>query len=324
MLAHYFTILILLLVAICNQQKVDSWFIDKPIFEAGKQGSFDEIAVKDPSILFFENKWHLFYTARDSSEYTTGYVSAEKLSELQNASRHELGIIRGESRYGCAPQVFFFEPQKKWYLIFQTRDSNYQPAFSTTKSISNPNSWSKAQNLIEKDSRKKWIDFWIIADQHRVYLFYTEAHFGVMVRSTSTNNFPNGWGKSRLVLENIHEAVHVYKVKEKNEFHMIYELNTNGIRSFGLAKANHLEGPWKKETDDYASNNQLILSKNVEPWTEMISHGELIRSNYNEFMEYEPYNCQWLIQGLLKKELKKEYTMLPWKLGIIKQMQNAK
>ncbi|MEF8985274.1 MAG: hypothetical protein V5A51_11845 [Bacteroidales bacterium] len=33
------------------------------------------------------------------------------------------------------------EPDKnKWFLIFQNRDSNYQPAFSTTTTISKPES----------------------------------------------------------------------------------------------------------------------------------------------------------------------------------------
>lgn len=267
MTTHFFTICLILFTTICGQQKEHFWLVSKPVFEAGEQGSFDEVAVKDPSIVFFENKWHLFYTARDSNEYTTGYISAKKLSELKKATRHELKTIRGKTNYGCAPQIFFFEPQKKWYLIFQNHDSNYQPAFATNYNIAEPEKWSKAQNLIEKDSRKKWIDFWIIADEEMVYLFYTEAHFGVMVRSTKISDFPNGWGKSELVLENIHEAVHIYKAKDKNEFHMIYELNTDGIRSFGLAKATNIVGPWKKETDCYATNKQLIWNKNVKPWT---------------------------------------------------------
>jgi len=297
----------------------NSWTIDSPVFTSGTIGSFDEIAVKDPSIVFFENMWHVFYTARSKSDYTTGYVSSKDLKHMDVAPRHKLKKIRGKTRYGCAPQVFYFEPHKKWYLIFQNRDSNYQPAFSTTAVISDPDSWSEAKKLIEKDTSKKWIDFWIIADQENVYLFYTEAHNGVMVRSTSFENFPNGWGKSKKVFDNVHEAVHIYKVKGKQEFHMIYELNTRGVRSFGLAVANSLKGPWKKVTDEYATGDQLIWADNSTTWTEMISHGEVIRFGYNQFMEYEPVNCRWLIQGLMKKDMNTRYEMLPWKLGIIQQ-----
>jgi predicted GH43/DUF377 family glycosyl hydrolase len=293
------------------------WNVGDPIFKKGEKGSFDEVSVKDPSIVYFKDEWHLFYTARGNNEYTTAYVSSKKLKDLNNSPRFELKQIRGETRYGCAPQVFYFEPQKKWYLIYQNRDANYQPVFSTNSEISKPNLWAVPQNLIEKDSKKKWIDFWVIADKTKVYLFYTEAHSGVMIRSTTIEDFPNNWSKSKKVFDDIHEAVHIYKVIDKNEFHMIYELNNNGIRSFGLAKANHLEGKWEKVSDEYATGNQLNYAVNSGTWTEMVSHGEVIRSAYNELLEYDPENCQWLIQGILKSELGVDYPFLPWKLGII-------
>lgn len=295
----------------------NSWKIGNPVLLPGSKGSFDEVAVKDPSILFFQNAWHLFYTARSENEYTTGYVSAKNLKELQLAPRFELKQIRGKTRYGCAPQVFYFEPQKKWYLIFQSRDSNYQPAFSTSETISNPDSWNTSKPLLQKDKPDKWIDFWIIADDVKVYLFYTEAHKGVVMRSTNLNDFPNKWSMGKNVFDNVHEAVHIYKVKSKQEFHMIYELNNDGIRSFGLASAKNLTGPWEKITDNYANGNQLNFSENSAVWTEMVSHGEVIRSGYNQKMEYEPESCSWLIQGILKKELHADYPSIPWKLGII-------
>ena len=293
------------------------WTISSPVFEQGKIGSFDEIAVKDPSIVHYENEWHLFYTARSRNEYTTAYTSAKTLDELNTAARYELKRIRGKTRYGCAPQVFYFEPHKKWYLIFQNRDSNYQPAYSTNIKISNPNSWSKHQNLIEKDTDAKWIDFWVIADNSRVYLFYTEAHKGVMLRSTDIEDFPNNWSAAKEVFNNIHEAVHIYKVVNKPEYHMIYELNRNGVRSFGLAMAKKLSGPWERTTDVYASGDRLQYATGEKIWTEMVSHGEVIRSGYNQYLDYDPENCRWLIQGLNKKQLNSNYPLLPWKLGII-------
>ncbi|NQU55067.1 MAG: hypothetical protein HQ522_21315 [Bacteroidetes bacterium] len=298
----------------------NKWKIENLIFEKGSKGSFDEVSVKDPSIVFFENAWHLFYTARGKNEYTTGYVSTKELNGLNSAPRFELKQIRGKTRYGCAPQVFYFEPQNKWYLIFQNRDANYQPAFSTTETISKSETWSAAKPLIQKDKSEKWIDFWVMADETKVYLFYTEAHSGVVVRSTSFDNFPGGWNEGVNVFDDVHEAVHIYKVADANEFHMIYELNNDGNRSFGLAKANHLEGPWERVSDSYATGNQLKYGGNSKPWTEMVSHGEAIRTGYNQKMEYHPDSCSWLIQGIMKKELTNDYPSLPWKLGVIKQL----
>jgi len=300
----------------------NDWQVSDPVLSAGPEGSFDEVSVKDPSVLFYKGRWHLFYTAASKREYTTGYVSSDQLTNLRSVQRHELKMIRGKSRYGCAPQVFYYQPQRKWYLIFQNRDSNYQPMFSTTETISEPDTWSDPKPLLAKDTREKWIDFWIICDKTKAYLFYTQGHNDVMVRSTSLEKFPCGWSKSKKVFDNIHEAVHVYKVKGRSEYHMIYELNRGGIRSFGLARATHLEGPWKKVTDNYATAEQLCYGEKTKTWTQMVSHGEAIRSGYNELMEYDPKNCRWLIQGILKKDSKRPYPSLPWKLGIISKVES--
>ena len=295
-----------------------SWTVNGPILLPGKRGFFDDTAVKDPTVLYFQGQWHVFYTAR-GREYTTGYVSAGTLSELNSAQRHELKQIRGaENRYGCAPQAFFFEPQHRWYLIFQTRDSNYQPAYATTQAIFKPESWSAPEALLEKDERAKWIDFWVICDETTAYLFYTRSHSDIYARTTRIDEFPAGWSAGRKVFSGVHEAAHVYKVKDRNEYHMIYELNRRGQRSFGLAVAEHLAGPWKKITDEYATGAQLRYAKGQEEWTGEVSHGEAIRSGYDQRLVYEPQDCRWMIQGLTQAEHQGPYPDLPWKLGIVR------
>lgn len=293
------------------------WLVGDPVLRPGPEGSIDEVAVKDPTVVFFEETWHLFYTAAGKSEYTTAYVSAKRLEDLRNAPRRELTMIRGKTRYGCAPQVFFFQPQGKWYLIYQSRDANYQPMFSTTTTIARPETWNAPFPLIRKDSARKWIDFWVICDAANAYLFYTEGHRDVVVRSTCLVDFPDGWGEPKKAFTDVHEAVHVYRVKNEEEFHMIYERNHEGVRSFGLAVAQTLEGPWKKATDRYATGKQLKFVGEGDPWTEMVSHGEAIRSGYDQNLRYEPTRCCWLIQGILKKELGGPYPSLPWRLGVI-------
>jgi endo-1,4-beta-xylanase len=98
---------------------------------------------------------------------------------------------------------------------------------------------------------------------------------------------------------------------------MIYELNHGRVRSFGLATAQNLEGPWRKVTDRYATGDQLKYTGKTRPWTDMVSHGEAIRTGFNQQMEYDPQRCRWLIQGILKKESHAPYPSLPWRLGII-------
>jgi endo-1,4-beta-xylanase len=104
---------------------------------------------------------------------------------------------------------------------------------------------------------------------------------------------------------------------------MIYELNKGGLRSFALAVSTALEGPWKRVTDKYATGNQLKTADGVAAWTEMVSHGELLRSGHNERMEYDPGNCRWLVQGILKKDSNVPYPSLPWKLGIMREVDSG-
>jgi len=294
-----------------------TWSVGDPVLLPGPKETFSETSAKDPTLVQYAGKWHVFFTAAGKGEYTTGYVAASDLTKLQDAPRFELEQARGKGKYGCAPQVFYFSSQKKWYLLFQTRDSNYQPTFCTTDTIEKPESWSQPQHLLKKDSRSKWIDFWVICDATTCYLFYTESHRQVMVRSTSVKNFPHGWGPAQKVFGGVHEAVHIYKVKDKEEYHLIYEINKNNIRSFGLAKAKKLTGPWERVTDTYATGDQLKFVGKKAVWTEMVSHGEALRSGYDEKMEYEPEKSRWLIQGLKKNETNVSYPKLPWKLGVI-------
>ena len=144
-----------------------------------------------------------------------------------------------------------------------------------------------------------------------------------MVRTTSLEDFPVGWSEGKNVFSGVTEATHIYKVKGRNEYHMIYELNRERMRSFGLATAENLAGPWEKVTDSYATGEQLKYLADKQRWTEMVSHGEAIRTGYDEQMEYDPKGCRWLIQGILKTDLDLGSSRLPWKLGIISKSQSG-
>ena len=99
---------------------------------------------------------------------------------------------------------------------------------------------------------------------------------------------------------------------------MIYELNHQGVRSFGLARAGELAGPWEKVTDDYATGQQLVWGDGCDRWTEMVSHGEMIRTGYDQRLEYDAEKPSMLIQGLFKNAMDVPYPSLPWKLGVIR------
>jgi hypothetical protein len=296
-----------------------AWTVGAPVLLPGPPGSIDETSVKDPTVVRHDGRWHVFYTARGRGEYTTATVSAASWEALRDAPRHPVKTLRGrKSAYGCAPQVFFFEPQKTWYLIAQTRDANYQPVYVTTATIERPDSWTGAAFLVEKDEKPKWIDFWVICDDRDAHLFYTRSHRDVYVRTTRLADFPKGWGAGRKVFSGIHEAVHVYKVKGRDAYHLLYELNHGGVRSFGLARSPRLAGPWEQVSEAYATGAQLRWAAGATPWTEMVSHGEFLRTGCDQRLEYDADRPALLIQGMMKADGGKPYPELPWRLGIIR------
>ena len=67
--------------------------------------------------------------------------------------------------YHAAPQVFYFAPQAKWYLVFQSG----QPQYSTTNDITKPETWSAPSNFFASDppgltahkGAGGWLDFFV-------------------------------------------------------------------------------------------------------------------------------------------------------------------
>jgi len=59
------------------------WTVSKPVFKAGTKGSFDDVAVKDPSIVFYSGKYHLFYTSK-GRELAMSLHQLSKVCKVRN------------------------------------------------------------------------------------------------------------------------------------------------------------------------------------------------------------------------------------------------
>jgi hypothetical protein len=62
--------------------------------------------------------------------------------------------------------------------------------------------------------------------------------------------------------------------------------------------------------------------QNVKPagekWTDVISHGELLRTGCDEKLEADSAKLRFLFQGVLEKDRQgKGYGEIPWKLGLL-------
>ncbi|MBN2019938.1 MAG: carbohydrate binding domain-containing protein [Sedimentisphaerales bacterium] len=288
---------------------VPAWRVDERCFLDGPSGSFDDISVKDPSIVYSGGKWHLFYTGRDSSMWRMGYASAESISGLRTATHTFMSSLNGGS-YFCAPQVFWFEAKGLWYLIYQ---SGLGATFSTNTDINNPGGWAAGISMFNEPGT---LDFWCISDGNNVYCFYSpqDSSYVIKRRSTTVADFPYNWSAPSNVCSNTFEAPHVYKNIADGKYYMMVE---DLSRHQELWTAHSPGGSWIQLAEKWADKTKLIYFE--DHWIDQVSHGEIIRAGTDERMEISGiYDCDILIQGVPDGSYG-DYGNIPYDLGLIRQ-----
>lgn len=301
-----------------------SWKASEPLISAATRPEDPCHAIKDPTIVRHGDRWHVFATIRSAKRtHQIEYVSFADWKEADRAERHLLTIV---DKYFCAPQVFYFTPHKKWYLIFQasdpTRKPQLQPAFATTDTIGDPKSWSKPQWLYEAGPKvERWIDFWVICDERQAHLFFTSLDGKMWRSSAPKEKFPHGWDEPRVVLTgDIFEASHTYQLAGLKKYLTLVEAQGGGRRYYKAYLADRLDGDWQPLADSLA--HPFAAPGNVrfaaDKWSDSFSHGELLRSGNDETLPVDPNRLQFLFQGVLDKDMAgKPYGQIPWRLGLL-------
>ncbi|MCA8994527.1 MAG: hypothetical protein KDA88_21290 [Planctomycetaceae bacterium] len=286
------------------------------------------VSVKDPSIVRFGGKWHLFCTLRKLKEgdgrIRIGYLSFEN---WEDAQQQDWSVLTLTMSYHGAPQIFWFEPHQKWYLIYQAADDKrglkYGPCFSTNDRIDEPAGWTLPEPLyVVEDGMKAGLDFWVICDASTAYLFFTTNN-GQMWRSqTPLESFPSkGWSRPEVALKaDIFEASHTYRIRGTSKYITLIEAMGENRRYFKAYVADALGEEWQPLA---ASKEQPFVSpRNVVnqdmSWATSYSHGEFIRHGHDQHLELDPESVRVLFQGVNDQEYRdKPYGNIPWRLGIL-------
>ena len=288
-----------------------TWYVDARVINHRQAAPYDYYAAKDPTIVYYGGKYHVFYTgANQSGGWQMLYTSASTISDLKNAPRTYMSKI-GES-YFCAPEVFYFEPQKLWYLVYQ--DGTYGAAYSTTTNIADPNSWSGPKSF-GISGNMGW-DYYIICDDSYAYMYNTpdNGSGNLYVRKTSLSNFPKSWSAPSVAISNTFEGSEVYKSLADGKYYLLVEDQKDG-RYYELWTSSNAGGPWTQVAEKWAWRGNL--SYNADKWTTNVSHGELIRAGYNQKLEINDINkVDFLIQGTTSTS--GEYQKIIWDLGVIR------
>ena len=303
-----------------------TWEYGPPLITPDERADGPRYIHKDPSVVFHNGAWHVFMTVKMEGMSATEYCRFDRWENADKAPRTILRI--SDSKYYCAPQVFYFTPHKKWYLIYQVGVSGAKKmwvAYSTTDDIADPASWTKARPILdggENDPRQEGgLDYWIICDEQRAYLFLTSLNGKMWRLWTKLEDFPNGFGHCELALRaEIFEASHTYKLKGMNKYLTIVE--QDGRRYYKAYIADRLDGRWTPLADTadrpFAGWKNIGPSAGVEAWTDNISHGELIRDGCDQTLTVDPNNLRLIFQGMLGADKAgKGYGRFAWRIGML-------
>jgi endo-1,4-beta-xylanase len=225
--------------------------------------------------------------------------------------------------------VFYFAPQRRWYLIFQGGD----PLYSTTTDINDPKSWSKPQSFFAAPPEilrtptggGSWLDFWIICNKATCYLFNTGDNGRLYRSETSVEHFPNGFHNTTVVLQSanpaeLFEASMTYKVAGAKAYITLVEAIGPQGRYFRAWTSDRLDGAWRPLAD--SPERPFAGAANVSfpgpIWSQGVSHGELVRAGIDQTLKIDPCKpLQFLYQGLAPGADPGNYLLLPYRLGLL-------
>ncbi|MDH6214016.1 non-reducing end alpha-L-arabinofuranosidase family hydrolase [Streptomyces pseudovenezuelae] len=290
--------------------------------------------IKNPSVVQYNGKYHVFASTASASGYNLVYLSFSDWSQAGSATHYYLDRSAIGTGYRAAPQVFYYAPQKLWYLVYQ----NGNAAYSTNTDISNPNGWSAPRtfyasmpDIIRQNiGSGYWVDMWVICDSANCYLFSSDDNGHLYRSQTTVSQFPSGFTNTVIAAQDsnkyaLFEASNVYKVQGSSQYLLLVEaIGSDGRRYFRSWTASGLAGSWTALAA--SEGNPFARASNVAfpggTWTKDISHGEMIRVGYDQTLTIPACKLQYLYQGL-DPGASGDYNTLPWRLGLLTQTNSA-
>jgi len=309
------------------------WRSTGPLVTAVPDAGHAIVSIKDPTVVYFNDQWHVYATTADvAGHWSMVYLHFGDWSQAGSARPYYMSdnpVFAGD--YHAAPELFYFTPQNKWYLVYQSGP----PTYSMTDDPSKPNTWSPPTTFFAEEpsvvtsnqGAGGWLDFWVICDATDCYLFFSDDNGNWYRSQTTVQDFPAGFGKTAIVMHdpighNLFEASHVYKLSGTSEYLALIEaIGPTGHRFFRSWIADTLVGSWASLADTWAEPfvglNNVSFAPGASAWTRDISHGEMIRDGYDETLTVDPCHLRFVYQGVDPAKTNVGYSQLPYQLGLL-------
>ncbi len=305
-----------------------AWSSTSPLISAIPNATHPIVSVKDPTVVFYDNQWNVYATTADTSgNWNMVYLNFPDWSQASAALPYYMDATPGLSGYHCAPELFYFTPQNKWYLIYQSGP----PQYSTAADPTQPQTWTPPQSFFssQPSNVSNWLDFWIICDSANCYLFFSGDNGNFYRSQTTIADFPNGFSTPEIIMQattagDLFEASRTYALKGSTQYLTIIEAmgGPYGHRYFRAFLAGSLDGMWTPVTGansfatPFLGEDNVTFAAGVTSWTDDFSHGGIIRTGYDETLQIDPNNLQFLYQGDNPAANAPSYSQIPWQLGL--------
>jgi hypothetical protein len=308
----------------CDLPATFSWTSSPALIHPKPPDGKTFASIKDPTIVSHEGKYHVFATVFETTPGSSGwksvYLNFTSFDEADAAPQAYMQTW--PTGHTVAPQAFYFTPHNQWYLIFQ-----WNGRYSTNDDIDNPSGWSAPQALLEGEPGPDGnalgaLDFWVICDDENCHLFFSRDDGNLYRSKVSIDDFPSFSGYEVVMTAPsaglLFEGSNVYKVDGTNKYLLLVEAFDNSPRFFRSWTSESLDGPWVPLAD--TKQNPFAGAENVtfdeDDWSDDVSHGELIRSGYDEKLTVNACNLQFLYQGR-DPRIGGDYGLLPYRLGLL-------
>jgi endo-1,4-beta-xylanase len=265
---------------------------------------------KDASVVYAGGRWHMFVTTVGPAGYGLGYLSFRSWPEANSAPLHNLASSPIGTGFRSAPQVFYFAPQRLWYLVYLSGSVSY----STNPDLADPDGWSAPKDfyaavpgLVQKNlAGGYWVDPWVICDQATCYLFSSDNRGHLFRSQTAISAFPGGMSQPVIAAQDVGHgttfaASRVYQVAGTGHYLLVSQaFGPDGHAYLRSWTAAGIAGTWTALAATPATPfaGAADIAFPAGPWTSDVVRGELIRAGVDQSLTVDPCRLQLIYLGL--------------------------